>query len=74
MGLHHEVDDAKLYENEIVRIRDVFVKFYESRVSHSWILYSLMKYTCHLRRVYAQIHAGVMALYDVLSQRARHGT
>ena len=27
---HFEVDDAKLYENEIVRIRDVFVKFYET--------------------------------------------
>ena len=25
-----EVDDAKLYENEIVRIRDVYIKFYET--------------------------------------------
>ena len=27
---HSDVDDAKLYENEIVRIRDVFIKFYET--------------------------------------------
>src|SRR3989337_542420 len=27
---HYEVDDMKLYEKEIVRIRDVFIKFYET--------------------------------------------
>lgn len=27
---HHEVDDMKLYQNEIVRIRDVYIKFYET--------------------------------------------
>jgi deoxyhypusine synthase len=27
---HFEVDDMKLYEKEIVRIRDVFIKFYET--------------------------------------------
>jgi deoxyhypusine synthase len=27
---HHDVDDMKLYENEIVRIRDVYIKFYET--------------------------------------------
>ena len=27
---HSDVDDAKLYEKEIVRIRDVFIKFYET--------------------------------------------
>ena len=27
---HHDVDDTKLYENEIVRIRDVYIKFYET--------------------------------------------
>ena len=27
---HHDVDDAALYENEIVRIRDVYIKFYET--------------------------------------------
>ena len=27
---HPDVDDMKLYENEIVRIRDVFIKFYET--------------------------------------------
>ncbi len=25
-----DVDDMKLYENEIVRIRDVYIKFYET--------------------------------------------
>lgn len=27
---HADVDDMKLYDNEIVRIRDVFIKFYET--------------------------------------------
>ena len=27
---HHAVDDMKLFENEIVRIRDVYIKFYET--------------------------------------------
>jgi deoxyhypusine synthase len=27
---HFDVDDMKLYENEIVRIRDVYIKFYET--------------------------------------------
>ena len=27
---HFDVDDMKLYENEIVRIRDVYIKFHET--------------------------------------------
>ena len=32
------VDDAKLYENEIVRIRDVYIKFYETLEAEDQII------------------------------------
>ena len=44
---HHEVDDAKLYENEIVRIRDVFVKFYETLESQDQIVQKTFMDTLH---------------------------
>lgn len=33
-----EVDDARLYENEIVRIRDVYIKFYETLEAQDQII------------------------------------
>ena len=33
-----EVDDSKLYENEIVRIRDVYIKFYETLEAEDQII------------------------------------
>ena len=33
-----DVDDAKLYENEIVRIRDVYIKFYETLEAEDQII------------------------------------
>ena len=35
---HHEVDDMVLYEKNIVRIRDVFVKFYETLEAQDQII------------------------------------
>lgn len=34
----HDVDDARLYENEIVRIRDVYIKFYETLEAEDQII------------------------------------
>ena len=34
----HEVDDMKLFENEIVRIRDVYIKFYETLEAEDQII------------------------------------
>jgi deoxyhypusine synthase len=35
---HFDVDDMKLYENEIVRIRDVYIKFYETLAAEDQII------------------------------------
>jgi len=35
---HYDVDDMKLYENEIVRIRDVYIKFYETLEAEDLII------------------------------------
>ena len=35
---HFDVDDMKLYENEIVRIRDVYIKFYETLEAEDQII------------------------------------
>ena len=35
---HSEVDDMKLFENEIVRIRDVYIKFYETLEAEDQII------------------------------------
>lgn len=35
---HFEVDDMKLYENEIVRIRDVYIKFHETLEAEDLII------------------------------------
>jgi deoxyhypusine synthase len=35
---HYDVDDMKLYENEIVRIRDVYIKFYETLEAQDQII------------------------------------
>lgn len=40
---HHEVDDMKLYENEIVRIRDVYIKFYETLEAEDQIIQRLYR-------------------------------
>ena len=40
---HFDVDDAKLYENEIVRIRDVYIKFYETLEAEDQIIQKLYK-------------------------------
>ncbi len=40
---HFDVDDAKLYENEIVRIRDVYIKFYETLEAEDQIIQNLYK-------------------------------
>jgi deoxyhypusine synthase len=40
---HFEVDDMKLYENEIVRIRDVFIKFYETLEAQDQVVQKMFK-------------------------------
>jgi len=40
---HHEVDDMKLYEKEIVRIRDVFIKFYETLEAEDQVVQKMFK-------------------------------
>ena len=40
---HFEVDDMKLYDKEIVRIRDVFIKFYETLESEDQIIQKMFK-------------------------------
>jgi len=40
---HFDVDDMKLYENEIVRIRDVYIKFYETLEAEDQIIQKLYK-------------------------------
>ena len=39
----HNVDDMKLYENEIVRIRDVYIKFYETLEAEDQIIQKMFK-------------------------------
>ena len=38
-----EVDDTKLYENEIVRIRDVYIKFYETLEAEDQIIQKMFE-------------------------------
>jgi deoxyhypusine synthase len=40
---HFNVDDMKLYENEIVRIRDVFIKFYETLEAEDQVVQKMFK-------------------------------
>ncbi|HSG73860.1 MAG TPA: deoxyhypusine synthase [Nitrosopumilaceae archaeon] len=40
---HFEVDDMVLYEKEIVRIRDVFIKFYETLEAEDQIIQKMFK-------------------------------
>lgn len=40
---HFEVDDMKLYDKEIVRIRDVFIKFYETLEAEDQIIQKMFK-------------------------------
>jgi len=40
---HSDVDDMKLYENEIVRIRDVYIKFYETLEAEDQIIQRLYR-------------------------------
>ena len=40
---HFEVDDMKLYEKEIVRIRDVFIKFYETLEAEDQVVQKMFK-------------------------------
>lgn len=40
---HSDVDDAKLYENEIVRIRDVFIKFYETLEAEDQVIQKMFE-------------------------------
>ena len=40
---HFEVDDMKLYEMEIVRIRDVFIKFYETLEAEDQVVQKMFK-------------------------------
>lgn len=40
---HHDVDDMKLFENEIVRIRDVYIKFYETLEAEDQIIQKMFK-------------------------------
>jgi len=40
---HYEVDDMKLYEKEIVRIRDVFIKFYETLEAEDQVIQKMFK-------------------------------
>jgi len=40
---HYEVDDMKLYDKEIVRIRDVFIKFYETLEAEDQVVQKMFK-------------------------------
>ena len=40
---HSSVDDMKLYKNEIVRIRDVFIKFYETLEAEDQIIQNMFE-------------------------------
>jgi len=40
---HFNVDDVKLYENEIVRIRDVFIKFYETLEAEDQVIQKIFQ-------------------------------
>lgn len=40
---HFDVDDMKLYENEIVRIRDVYIKFYETLEAEDQVIQKMFK-------------------------------
>lgn len=40
---HFEVDDMKLYEKEIVRIRDVYIKFYETLEAEDQVIQKMFK-------------------------------
>lgn len=40
---HYDVDDMKLYENEIVRIRDVYIKFVETLEEQDQIIQKIFK-------------------------------
>jgi deoxyhypusine synthase len=40
---HSDVDDMKLYENEIVRIRDVYIKFYETLEAEDQVIQKMFK-------------------------------
>jgi deoxyhypusine synthase len=40
---HFVVDDMKLYEKEIVRIRDVFIKFYETLEAEDQVVQKMFK-------------------------------
>ncbi len=40
---HHEVDDMKLYEKNIVRIHDIFVKFYETLEAQDQIIQKIFQ-------------------------------
>jgi len=40
---HFEVDDMKLYNKEIVRIRDVFIKFYETLEAEDQVVQKMFK-------------------------------
>ncbi len=40
---HFDVDDAKLYDNEIVRIRDVYIKFYETLEAEDQVIQKLYR-------------------------------
>jgi len=40
---HYNVDDMKLYDKEIVRIRDVFIKFYETLEAEDQVIQRIFK-------------------------------
>lgn len=40
---HFDVDDMKLYENQIVRIRDVYIKFYETLEAQDQVIQKMFK-------------------------------
>ncbi len=40
---HSDVDDMRLYENEIVRIRDVYIKFYETLEAQDQVVQKMFK-------------------------------
>lgn len=40
---HFDVDDMKLYENEIVRIRDIYIKFYETLEAEDQVIQKMFK-------------------------------
>lgn len=40
---HHDVDDMVLYDNELVRIRDVYIKFYETLEAQDQVIQRAMR-------------------------------